>query len=363
VRTSSGEMTVNIGYVGLDHHHRAPYLDSIAQLEECTVVATADPYGRTGADVGAESLGGLPHYESTATLLDEEHIDVVWLTLANRDTPAVIETAVDAGVDVYSEKPGARTAADLEAIAGQVRRNDDVVVCFSYTWRAHPVVETLRTRAEAGFFGDIRSFDLRFIASKLSTRTTDHYLFDADASRGGILQWLGVHWIDLIPYLLTDEIARVNAATTSDNDAVDVEDGASLQIELGESGAVGTLSTGYYLREGRYDTEIKLYGTEGRCTWDPIGDVFGFDDETTLHLDSDNWLGTPVRQFTYEYEHAPGYGGKWGLGFFEQFLEAREGAADIPASIDEAVRVLRVLDAAYESAETGGWIAVDSLDG
>jgi predicted dehydrogenase len=355
-------MTVNIGYVGLDHHHRAPYLDSIAQLEDCTVVATADPYGKTAVDVGAESLRGLPHYESITTLLDEEDIDVVWLTLAYRDTPAAIKTAVDSGVDVYSEKPGARTAPELEAIADRVRGNDDVTVCFSYTWRAHPVVEELRTRAEAGFFGDIRSFDLRFIASKLSTRATDHYLFEADASRGGILQWLGVHWIDLVPYLLHDRIARVNAAITSDHDAVDVEDGAALQIELEESGAVGTLSTGYYLREGRYDTEIKVYGTGGRCTWDPMGDVFGFDDETTLHLDSDDWPGTPVRQLTYEYEHAPGYSGKWGLSFFEQFLAAREGAADVPATIDEAVSVLRVLDAAYESTEMGGWVAVDPVE-
>ena len=355
-------MTVTIGYVGLDHHHRAPYLDSIAQLDECEVVATADPYGDTATDVGADSLRGLPHYESTAAMVASEDVDVAWLTLANRDTPAAIDAAVNAGVDVYSEKPGARTAADLEPVADRIRADDDATVCFSYTWRAHPIAEEIRARAAQGFFGDVRSFDLRFVASSLAARDTDHYLFDWDASRGGIVQWLGVHWIDLLPWLLDDEIVRVNASMQHGHDGVDVEDGSTLQLELGDSSAVGTHTTGYFLREGRYDTEIKVYGESGRCSWDPIGSVFGFDDETTLHLDSDDWPATPTREITYEYESAPGYGGKWGLSFFEQFLDARVGDANVPADIDDALSVLRVLDAAYESSESGGWVLVDHSD-
>ena len=350
-------MTVRIGYVGLDHHHRAPYIESISRLNGCEVVATADPYGETARNVGADALSGLPHYESTADLVVSEEVDVAWLTLANRETPDAISAAIDAGVDVYTEKPAARTAADLEPVADRIR-DADATVCFSYTWRAHPIAMELRSRAADGFFGDVRSFDLRFVASKLATRPTDHYLFDWEASRGGIVQWLGVHWIDLLPWFLNDEIARVNAAMTADYDGVDVEDGANLQFELA-SGAVGTYTTGYHLREGRYDTEISVYGEDGRCTWDPIGDVFGFDGETTLHLDSDDWPATPVRDVTYEYKPAPGYGGKWGLSFFEQFLAARDGEAPVPADVDDALRVLSVLDAAYKSAETDAWVDVN----
>ncbi|WP_435320920.1 Gfo/Idh/MocA family protein [Haloarchaeobius sp. TZWSO28] len=354
-------MTVTIGYVGLDHHHRTPYLDSIARLDDAEVVATADPYGVQAVDVGAESLLGLPHYESTAAMLANESIDVVWLTLSNRDTPAAIDAALDAGVDVYSEKPAARTAADLAPVADRIRAADDRTVCFSYTWRAHPIAQQLREHASNDFFGDVRGFDLRFVASALETRDTDHYLFDRDASRGGIVQWLGVHWIDLLPWLLDDEIVRVNAAMSATHPDVDVENGAALTFELGDSGAVGTLTTGYHLREGRYDTEIAVYGTDGRCWWDPIGSEFGFDGQTTLHLDSDDWPSTPTRDITYEYDEAPGYGGKWGLAFFEQFLAARDGdeTATVPASVDDALGVLSVLDAAYESNETGEWVTVD----
>ncbi|WP_137287641.1 Gfo/Idh/MocA family protein [Halorussus salinisoli] len=350
-------MTVRIGYVGLDHHHRNPYLESIDQLDDAEVVAAVDPDGNIPADVGAESLSETQWYSSIDEACTSEQLDLVWLTLSNRDTPAAIEKAVDRGVDVFSEKPAARTAAELEPVADRIRSRDDVTVGFSYTWRGHPISQELRERAADGFFGDVRVFDLRFVASKLEARATGHYLFDREKSRGGIVQWLGVHWIDLLPWILDDPVVRVHASLSYDTDAVDVEDGAVVQFEL-RSGAVGTLTAGYFLRDGRYDTKLRVYGDEGRCSWDPMGTTFGFDGETTLELDADCWESTPHRTVTHEYDSTPGYGGSWGLSFFKQFLAARRGDAAVPADVDDALRVLRVLDAVYESASSGEWVEV-----
>lgn len=348
-------MTTRVGYVGLDHHHREPYLETIDQLD-AEVVATADPTGTRPADVDAEPLLDLPWYEGVAELLADEPIDLVWLTLPNRATPEAISAALAADVDVLSEKPGARTAGDLEPLLERASASDSTVG-FAYTWRGHPIARDLRERAAAGFFGTVRAVDLRFVASKLATRPIGHYLFDQAASRGGILQWLGVHWIDLLPWLLDDPIDRVNASMRRGTAAVDVEDGATLQFEL-DSGAHGTLTTGYYLRDGRYDTAVTVYGERGRCSWDPMGPTFGFDGETTVALDSDDWPSTPHREIVHSYEATPGYGGRWGLEFFEQFLAACTGETVVLAGLPEAVDVLRVLDAAYASAERDEWVSV-----
>lgn len=348
-------MTRNVAYVGLDHHHREPYLDTVERLD-ARVVATADLQGKRPAEVGADRLSGVPWYADVDALLAAEDVDLLWVTLPNRDTPSVIEAAVDAGVDVLSEKPAARTAADLEPVADRIRRSD-ATVGFAYTWRAHPIARDLAARAADGFFGTVRGFDLRFVASALDARPTDHYLFDAAASRGGILQWLGVHWLDLLPWLLDEDVVRVDATTVSGTEGVDVEDGATVQLEL-SSGAVGTLTAGYYLREGRYDTAVEVYGTDGRCSWDPMGETFGFDGETSVDLTSRRWPATPHRRVVHEYDPAPGYGGRWGQSFFEQFLAACDGEAAVPAGVDDALRVLRILDAAYESAAGDGWVAV-----
>lgn len=350
-------MTTTIGYIGLDHHHRSQYLDSIDQLD-AKVTAVADSHVTPDA-LDIKRLADIPFYDKPIELLEEADIDLAWLTLSNRATPSVIETAIERGIDVFTEKPAARTAADLEPAVSRARTSD-ATIGVSFIWRMHPISRRLCGLAESEFFGEVRGFDLRFMASQLSTRNTDHYLFDATESRGGIVQWLGVHWLDLLPWILRDSIVRINANMRTGMSSVDVEDVATLQIET-ESGAVGTLQCGYVLREGRYDTAINVYGETGRSRWDPMGETFGFDGETVLELDSsaDDWASTPHQQFVHEYEPAPGYGGRWGLDFFEQFLAACRGDTTVPANLDDLLTVLRILDAAYESAETDGWVAVD----
>jgi predicted dehydrogenase len=348
-------MTKNIGYIGLDHHHREPYLATIRQLD-AEVTAVADPQHRAET-IGADSLTDVPHYGDAVTLLEEAAVDVLWVTLSNRDTPSVIRAAVDRNIDVVTEKPAARTAAEFEPVADAVTESD-ATVGVAYAWRGHPFAVKLSEHVERGVFGTVRSFDLRFVASQLAARNTDHYLFERAASRGGIVQWLGVHWIDLLPWILDDPIVRVNARMRSDTPGVDIEEGSVLQFETA-SGAIGSLTCGYYLGEGRYDTEVKIYGSRATTSWDPMGETFGFDGETELRVTSiDDDGGPTTTRHVHEYQPVPGYGGEWGLSFFKQFLDACEGRAPNPAGVDDAVRVLRVLDAAYESDRTNEWVPV-----
>lgn len=349
-----------VGYVGLNHHHRDPYLETLAQLP-VTVTSVCEPDESVDA-VGVATNAGLVDaqiYRDPETLLAEADVDVVWITLSNQDTPAVIEAAAEYGVDVYTEKPVARTAAELESVRDTVATTD-VTVGVSYTWRTHPIAKELHDRVVAGYFGDVRSFESRFVASKLAHRDTDHFLFEREASRGGITQWLGIHWIDLVPWMLDDPIARVNATMRWGTPDVDVEDDALLQFET-ESGALGSLHCGYHLKAERYDTAIGIYGTDARSKWDPMGEVFGFDGETTLEVErTDDAFESAPRQFlTYDYNPLPGYGGAFGLEFIRSFFDARTGSGTVPADLDDAIAVLQVLDAAYESAESGTWVDVD----
>lgn len=344
-----------VGYIGLDHHHADPYLDSLEQLP-VSLSSICEP--NPEYEPSRTSLNGLPFYRDPESLLIEDDPDIAWISLSNKTTPDVIEQAVTRGIDVYVEKPAAKTAQELDSLRGVVE-NSDSTLCFSYTWRGHPAARDLKERATQDFFGDVRTVENRFIASRLQARQTNHYLYDADESRGGIVQWLGVHWIDLLPWILEDPITEVNATTTS-NESVSVEDGAVIQLKF-ESGALGSLQCGYYLREDRYDTHLSITGTAGRASWDPMGDYFGFDDKTTVEIESvsEAYSSAPRRYLTYDYDPMPGYGGSFGFAFMRQFLRAREtSAVEVPAGFDDAVSVLRILDAIYESADRNEWVTV-----
>ncbi len=349
-------MTATIGYVGLNHHHCEPYLASI-ELLPAEVIGVCEPDGSVGpGDVGLDPA--TPTYDTPASLIGGEAPDILWITLSNRETPAVIRTAAEHGVDVYTEKPAGMTTDDLDPLIEDVATASSTVG-VSYAWRGHPISREIRDRCSAGFLGPVQSFSARFVASALAFRDTDHYLFDPNQSRGGILQWLGIHWIDLVPWLLDDPIASVSARMRHSTTSVKVEDAAALTLET-ESGAIGTLLTGYHLREGQYDTQVDLFGRDGNVEWDPMGREFGFEGETEVVLDrvAGDWT-TPHRRIVHEYEATSGYGGGWGLAFMEEFLEARSAGVAPPATLEDTRQVLAVLDAAYEAADRGSWVDVE----
>ena len=361
---------VRIGYFGLDHLHRDPYFqlfDTVGAELACVCepnesldpkslhVASDRPDGLDTEELDVGSLlADVPVYRDPFEMLDAEDVDLAWLALPSRDTPAVVEAAVEEGVDVMSEKPMARTAADLEPVAEEAR-DRDVTVGVAYFNRGHPTVRDLRELAAEGFFGDVRAVDARFLASDLAHRDTSQFVYDASASRGGALQWLGVHWLDLLMWVLEEPIARVNARSTAPaaDLEVDVEAGMALQFELA-GGGTGTFQTGYYLDSAEKDTALDIYGSDGRAltsAW--RGDPVTLD----LRSSADDWAGAPERTRSYDlaYDQFPAWG-NLALDFFAEFFEAVDGDGDAPADVDDALRVLRVLDAAYESAETGRWV-------
>lgn len=360
--------SISIGYFGLDHIHRDPFFQ-LFDIVDAEITAVCEPnetfdveslktmtdrpdgLDTEGLDV-ASVLSDVPLYRDPIELIEEEEVDLVWLALPSRDAPRVIEAAIREGIDVMSEKPIARTAVELAPIAEKAAARD-VKVGVSYFNRGHPAVRDLREYAEEGFFGDVLTIDSRFFASKLTHRDTSSFVYDEAASRGGALQWLGVHWIDLLMWVLDDPVTRLNAQSTTVTGTVDVEEGMCLQFET-QSGAIGTFQTGYYLGTATKDTKLNVYGSDGRAhtsAWrgDPVKlDLRSYDEE---------WRSAPERCTTYDlaYDRFPAWG-NLALDFFEECLEAFADGGALPADIHDAVRVLRVLDAAYESAATGAWV-------
>lgn len=366
-------MPPKVGYIGFDHHHRDPYF-AIASGLGVDVAALCEP-GRTidpanvaamderpdeitteGYDI-ASLVADATVYEDPVELLGDGDVDVAWITYRNDETPDIIDAAVERGVHVVSEKPVARTATDLESVADRANEAGVTVTPTTF-YRKNPVVLDVRRRIQNGFFGDVRTVEGRFNASQLSYRNTDHYIYDRVASRGGALQWVGPHWVDMLQWVLDDPITRVNASF-HDADQCDVDAGAVLQFET-ESGTLGSFHTGYYLDERGKDTHLGVYGTEAQARTPVHHDPLQHDPTVPLELTAGHtdWSGTTRRtiEFEFTYDRFPAWG-DYVMDYFEAFFDGVE-TGDVPATVDDALRLLRVLDAAYESAERDGWVDV-----
>lgn len=364
-----------IGYVGVDHHHRDPYLQLSAALPvEVTALCepgkdyTAkdvrphtdrpDEIATEGADISAIAERATI-YADPEELIADSGVDVIWVTYRNDEVPDIIDAAIEHDVDVISEKPLARTAADLRPIAERAAAAD-VTVGVNYIYRYTGAAGVLRAKVESGFFGDIWSVDGRYIGSKLDYRNRAHYIYDDAISRGSALQWIGIHWIDLFMYVLGEPITSVCAQSRTPSDG-EIDEGMVVQFETA-SGVMGTFQTGYYLSEPEKDTRFAIYGRN--ATADTPVHHNQIDGETVpLETTSDDeaWVTAPKRrtELSYGYDRFPAWG-DYVWKYFSDYFAGRE-SGDVPADVDDAVRVLSVLDAAYESADVGGWIDVESV--
>lgn len=354
-------MGVRLGLLGLTHPHSAAYVRSLDALDVVDSIAPYDP------DPAARELAlrgcrkAEPCTSDLAALLARPDVPIVLVALPTRDVPGVLLQAAHAGKHLICEKPCARSAAELRPLLPMfAERGVQFTAC--YLWRANPALRHMRALVQAGGLGRLTSVELRMVTTQVRLRDPRHWLFQRDVAGGGILSWLGCHWLDLLRFLTEQEMISVSAmADTLSGEAIDVEDIASVSFRL-SGGALGSLYAGYLLPAGRpgyegaaYDQAIILRGTQGTLSHARDGD----EHVVALESSAADWRTAPQQEFRFRLPPSPAYGGAHGLAFLDDFIRlALTGEGQPLVTADDALRVLDMLDAIYRSAQTGQVVAV-----
>lgn len=358
---SSGQKSNNwrgkAALLGLQHPHTRAHLRTLQQLSEVEEILLWDPdeallakfREENGPKIGATTT-------SIDTLLADKSWDFAIVAVRNDLGPEIFRCVLEGKRHLLAEKPIGRRAQETEQVLAIAKANQ-VQVGVCYTNRTNPVIAEARALVGQGLLGPLMSVEMRTITTQVGTRNPDHWLFQEKYSGGGMISWLGCHYIDLMRYLSHDEIVSVYAETaTRSGEMIDVEDVAALALRF-QSGAVGTLHTGYvlalsgsgYHNPAGKDNYVSLNGRLGRLTFSSKGTATDFTIETT----HPRWRSAPQRTVHYDVASSPAYGGVAGEEFVRQFIEATQGAGELPASGLDALQVARVVDAAYESNRSG----------
>jgi predicted dehydrogenase len=150
------------------------------------------------------------HARDLATMLASEKVDQLLVVSVDRTHAAHIVTALEAGVDVITEKPMTVDAESAELILDAVERTGrDVKVAFNY--RFNPVHEVVRTLLAGGAVGEIGSVHFEWL---LDVRHGADYFrrWHRDkANSGGLLVHKSGHHFDLVNWWLGAAPAEVYA--------------------------------------------------------------------------------------------------------------------------------------------------------
>src|SRR3954449_267574 len=188
---------VRFAQLGVAQPHASGFRDTLALMPEATLVAGYDPDPAAARADLQPPFASCPVYDDIATLLERERPEAVLISLPPAVTPAAIIAAAESGCHVYAEKPGARSAAEFRpAMDALMRTNRQFAT--GYLRHFSPVALAIKEIVAQGLLGRLVSAEARLITTSVTSRNPSHWLFRHEQSGGGIVSWLGCHWLDFL---------------------------------------------------------------------------------------------------------------------------------------------------------------------
>lgn len=280
-------------------------------------------------------------YDSLEQLMEDESVDMVSVCTANATHAEMTVRALKSGKHVLCEKPMATDSQDAQRMVDAARLNGRVLM-IGHNQRLAPAHRMAKEILDSGRLGRVISFQTTFShgGPEAWLRQADAknvWFFSGAQSAFGVLGDLGIHKIDLLQWLLGDEIADVRSfygaldKKFADGTPIPVEDNAALAIRF-RSGALGTLLASW-----------TAYGAEDNST------VLNCE-KGILQIYRD---GAQLRVITADgvEEFDPGAiqtnDNQTSSGVIDLFVEGvKKGVSPIPG--EEALSALKVLEKALE---------------
>ena len=314
----------------------------IAAMQACehaTIVALASR-DEAAARALAERHGVSKAYGSYDALIADSEVEAVYNPLPNHLHLPWSVKAAEAGKHVLCEKPLALDAAEVEALI-KTRDRTGVQIQESFMVRSHP--QWLRTRdlVRAGRIGTLRAIQGTFGHTSVDPANVRNV---ADMGGGGIYD-IGCYPITTSRFVFEDEPTRVVALVDRDPKfGVDRLASAILDFPAGQASFVCSQQTTLVER-------MHLLGSEGRIE---LRMPFDAPHQTPCQIIIDD--GT-IRHGASETVEVLAVADQYTIQG-ELYSRAIRGGTAPAIPLEDSLANMRVIDALFRSAESGGWETV-----
>jgi predicted dehydrogenase len=245
---------VGCGKVGQIHAR------ALATLAESELVAVCDiDTARVGSTAAQH---GTLAYSDFERMLGECRLDAICVATPHPLHAAPVLRAAEAGVAALVEKPLASSVQDCDGMLAAARRHGTKLGVISQR-RWYEPVQRMKAAIDAGRIGQpvLGTFTM------YSWRDPSYYQSDPwrgrwDTEGGGVLVNQSPHMLDLLGWLMSDEVAEVSGYWANLNHpAVEVEDCAVAILRF-RRGGLGSIVASLAQKPGIY-TKVHIHGSNG----------------------------------------------------------------------------------------------------
>ena len=287
-------------------------------------------------------------------LLNNADVDAVSICTPNNVHSEIAIAFLRAGKDVLCEKPAARTydeALQMQKEQHETGRILNIGVCN----RINTAVNRIKNAIDDGELGDVYHVYISFRSHRSIPGLGGAFTTKAISGGGALIDW-GVHFLDIVMYCCGDPAPKTVSGTAFSKLGKDIEGYTYLDMWAGPP-----------VKDGVYDVDdsvTALIRTEGPVitlngAWaqnigkdemfiDFIGDKAGirlqYGGNYTMYSTKDGALveSSPRYPTTNHYENE-----------INSFVEMVQHGGKSPASIDNAVLTSQIMQAIYDSSDTG----------
>ena len=226
----------------------------------------------------------IKRYTDYKKMLEENDLELVSIAAESGKHAAIALDAIDAGVSVIIEKPMAMNIADAEEIIKRAAEKH-VKVSACHQNRFNVAIQEVRKAIEGDRFGKLShaSINVRWNRNKgYYDQAPWRGTWEED---GGCLMNQCIHGIDLLRWMMGDEVVEVYGATRQQfHDYLEAEDVGVAVVKF-KNGAIGTIEGTTNVYPQNLEETLYLFGENGTVK---VGgkstntiDVWDFKDETS----------------------------------------------------------------------------------
>ena len=295
-------------------------------------------------------------YSSKEELLNDPEIDIVLVATTNEYHKELCIEALRHGKTVLCEKPATMTASDLEEIIA-VAKETGMIFTVDQNRRVNKDFVAMRRAVEQGLLGDVYVIESRVEGSRGLPAG-----WRCEKAKGGgmMLDW-GVHLIDQLMYMIDEKVVNIFCKMYSVH-YPEVDDNFRLTMTF-ESGLTAHIevSTNNYIRHPRW----YVLGSEGTLQiddWDAEGKIVKpLDRQNQWGVDIVSTKAGPSKTMAPRDEStvetirisAPSDVVDDLTSIYNPLVAKLDGEGEVAVTPEQALRVIKVMEASFKSAETG----------
>ncbi len=318
---------MKIGIISNWHVHSEEYTRGFLAIPYVTVKAFWNEDEESG-EAWAKKLS-IPYVKTLNEILSDSEIDAVMITSATTDHEKYMIAAAKAKKAIFTEKVLAADNASAKRIAAAVKEAD-VPFCIALRRRTEGRIRYAKQLLDSGAIGKLTHLRIRDAHNGATAGWLPETFFDDAQTGGGAMMDLGAHPMYLTDYFMPNAITAQSMFTEYTHHGTDDN---CVTLVKGSDGEIAVVETGFV--SGNSPFSLELNGENG-CIY--LSDAI--DGIILRNADGQKQILTSELP---ENEPLP----------YALFADAVEHGKALEFDIDSAVRLTKLMDAAYRSARSG----------